>query len=372
MIRVNDPLIKEREKQLVMEALEGGWISSEGPMVKKFEDNFSHYLGVEFGIAVSNGTVAIETALYALNIQEGDEIIVPSFTIISCVSSIIKMKAIPVLVDIEPETWCIDPQLIEAKITKKTKAIMAVHMYGHPCDMDPILAIAKKHHLYVIEDAAEVHGALYKGKKCGSLGDISTFSFYANKLITTGEGGMVVTNNVEFKNRAQSFRNLCFIPEQRFYHLEMGNNYRLTNIQAALGVGQLERIEEIVDYKRECARLYRHYLSTLKGVKLQVEKEYAKSVYWMYCVQLDPSYGLTAKEAMKKLEKLGIGTRPFFMGMHLQPCFHKMNLFLNESYPVTEAAHTYGFYLPSGMNLTESQIIEVCEKFKSILKQSPL
>jgi perosamine synthetase len=369
LIPVNQPLLSGREKELLIRCIETGWISSDGPFVSEFEKLFASYIGVNCGIAVCNGTVALETALFAAGIHKGDEIIMPSFTIISCALATIRIGAVPVLVDAEPETWNMDVTQIESKITSKTKAIMPVHIYGHPVDMDPLLDVAKKHNLIVIEDAAEVHGAEYKGRKCGSFGHISAWSFYANKIITTGEGGMVLTSDSKMAERAASYRNLCFRPERRFYHTELGNNYRMTNLQAALGVAQMERIEEFINIKRRLGEYYRKKLSPIKGIKTQIEKPWAKTVYWMYCIELDHSLGLNADEMITKLEQRGIGARPFFLGLHEQPALQKLGLFENEHFPVTERISMQGLYLPSGLTLDETQIDKVVSAVHSILSE---
>lgn len=369
MLPVNQPLLNGREKELLIECIESGWISSDGPNIKKFEDGFANYINVEHGIAVTNGTAALEAALFAIGIGEGDEVIMPSFTIISCAVAAVRFGAIPVLVDIEPDTWNIDVKQIEAKITSRTKAIMAVHMYGHPCDLDPILAIASRHGLMVVEDASQVHGALYKGNKCGSMGNISTFSFYANKIITTGEGGMVVTSDSRLAERARSYRNLCFRSERRFFHTELGDNLRMTNMQAALGVAQLERLDEFVALKRTNGSRYLERLNRLDGVKTQLEKPWAKMVYWMYCVQLDTNTGHDAESMMAALASRGVGTRPFFLGLHEQPVFKEKSWYVNERFPVTELAARQGFYLPSSVSLTESDIDFVVNQVAEILSK---
>ena len=368
MILVNEPKLTGNEKKYLNECIDTGWISSEGPFVKKFEEEFSEYIGHKYGIATCNGTASLEVALFAAGVEEGDEVILPSFTIISCVAAILRLKAIPVLVDIDHDTWCMNVDQIKDKITAKTKAIMPVHIYGHSVDMDPLLELADKYNLIVIEDAAEVHGATYKGKKCGSIGHLSSFSFYPNKQITTGEGGMVLTSDEKMAERARSYRNLCFKSEERFLHDELGYNFRMTNLQAALGVAQLERIDEIVKFKREMGEYYISQLSKIKGIKTQVEKEWATQVYWMYCIELDPSLGVDAKYMQQKLREKKIGTRPFFRGMHDQPVFHKMGLFKDESYPITDQAYKYGFYLPSGMTLTHEQVDTVVHEVQSIIE----
>ncbi len=369
MIPVNQPLLNGREKELLCECIDSGWISSDGPFVKEFEKKFCEYIGVGYGIAVCNGTAAIETALFAADIHYGDEVIMPSFTIISCALAVMRMGAVPVLVDVEPDTWTMDVNQIEARITARTKAIMPVHMYGHPVHMTPVMEIAKKYNLIVIEDAAEVHGAEYKGQKCGSLGHISAWSFYANKIITTGEGGMVLTSDPAMAVRAASYRNLCFRPERRFYHTEIGYNFRMTNLQAAIGLAQMDRIEEFVEIKRRLGAYYREKLNDIEGVSFQVEKPWAKTVYWMYCIELAKETKLDADTLMKELGNRGIGTRPFFLGMHEQPALQRVGLFKGECYPITERISRQGLYLPSGLTLTEKQIDEVVDAVGEILLQ---
>lgn len=369
MIPVNQPLLNGREKELLVNCIESGWISSDGPFVTEFEKRFASYIGADFGVAVCNGTVALETALFAAGIGKGDEVIMPAFTIISCALAAIRLGAIPVLVDVEPDTWNMDVRLIEKRLSNKTKAIMPVHIYGHPVNMDPLLDIARKRKLVVVEDAAEAHGAEYKGRKCGALGHISAWSFYANKIITTGEGGMVLTSDAKMAKRAESYRNLCFRPEKRFYHTELGCNFRMTNLQAAVGVAQLERIEEFIQIKRRLGEYYRQRLLEFKVVKCQVEKPWAKMVYWMYCIELDSAMGLNAQDVIDGLAKKEIGSRPFFIGLHQQPALHDLGLFQKEHYPVTERISRQGLYLPSGLALTEKQIDQVIAALDGIFNK---
>lgn len=358
-IPVNEPLLGEREKELLAQCIDTGWISSDGAFVKQFEDMFAAYVGVKHGVAVCNGTAALEAAVAAAEIGPGDEVIMPTFTIISCALAVVERGGVPVLVDCEPGTWNMDVAQVEGKVTGKTKAIMPVHMYGHPADMDPLMEIARQHDLLVIEDAAEAHGAEYRGRKVGGFGDINCFSFYANKIITTGEGGMIVTNDDRLAGRARSQRNLCF-GKRRFYHTELGHNFRMTNLQAAVGVAQMERVDEFVAIKRRNAGLYTERLSQVGGLSLPVEKGGAKSVYWMYGIVLDESTGMDAVDLAAKLGTAGIGTRPFFLGMHEQPVFRQMGLFAGGRYPVAERIARQGLYLPSGMTLTASDIETVC------------
>jgi perosamine synthetase len=371
LIPVNEPLIGEQEKKYVMECLETGWISSEGHFIREFEESWAAYCGMKYGVAVSNGTVALDIAVSSLNLKPGEEVILPSFTIISCAQAITKANAVPVLVDCDPETWCMAVSQVEAKITPRTRAIMPVHIYGHPVDMDPLHELAQKYHLVILEDAAEAHGSEYRGQKCGGLGDISCFSFYANKIITTGEGGMVLTNDEQQAEHLRSLRNLCFRKERRFYHTELGNNFRLTNIQAAIGVAQIKRIEQSIQQKRWMASAYTERLKTFEMLSLPVERSWAKNVYWMYGLVLDPSTGMAAVEFARRLASEGVMTRPFFLGMHEQPVFHSMGLFQNEHYPVTEHIARQGLYLPSGLTLTPDQVDRVCNAVKSSLERHP-
>ena len=367
MIPVNEPYIGDHECKYVNECLQSGWISSEGSFIQKFEARWAAYCEMQYGVAVSNGTVALEIALRCLDLRQGDEVILPTFTIISCAQAVTNAGGTPVLVDAEPRTWCMDVRQVEAKINPRTRAIMPVHIYGHPVDMDPILELAQKYHLAVIEDAAEVHGAEYKGRKCGGMGDLNCFSFYANKIVTTGEGGMVLTSSAEYAERLRSLRNLCFHKERRFYHTELGNNYRLTNLQAAVGLAQVERIEESVAKKRWMAQRYTDSLKDISVLQLPVEESWAKNVYWMYGVVLNEHVGFDASEFARRLADLDVMTRPFFLGMHEQPVFHKMGLFIGEHYPVAERIARQGLYLPSGLMINESQIDLVCQAIHFIL-----
>jgi perosamine synthetase len=367
-IPVNEPLLDGNEKKYLIECIDTGWISSEGPFVKKFEEFFASRVGRKYGIAVSNGSVAMDAAIIALGIKAGDEVIMPAFTIISCAAAIVRIGAIPVVVDSDPLTWNMDISQVEEKITPRTKAIMVVHIYGLPVDMDPLMAIARRHNLKIIEDAAEMHGQTYNGRPCGSFGDISTFSFYPNKHITTGEGGMIVTDNEEIAVHCRSLRNLCFKPEKRFVHDELGFNFRMTNIQAALGLAQLERLDTFVERKRIMGRYYSESLSSLKGIQLPFPKmPYAENIYWVFGMVLQEEIPFDAEQAMKKLAVLNIGSRPFFWPMHEQPVFKKMGLFKEVSCPVAERLARRGLYIPSGLALTKNQMEYVAAGVKEIL-----
>lgn len=359
MIPVNTPLLSGNELKYVTECIETGWISSEGSFVTRFETEFSQYVNRDHGIAVANGSAALDIAVKALGLGKGDEVIMPAFTIISPAQSIVTAGAVPVLVDSDPITWNMDVSQIEKKITSKTKAILVVHIYGLPADMDPVLALCQKYDLKLIEDAAEMHGQTYKGQMCGSFGDISIFSFYPNKHITTGEGGMIVCNDDSIAEKCKMLRNLAFEPKgRRFIHHEIGWNYRMTNLQAALGVAQLEKMEFHIQRKREIGKLYREKLKDLTGFQLPLEKtDYAENIYWVFGLVADSE---EQQESMvKKLGEAKIGTRPFFWCMHEQPVFIKMGLFENESYPVAEKLARNGFYIPSGLGLSNEDMDEV-------------
>ena len=311
-IPVNEPFLGKREKELLLECVETGWISSEGPFVEKFENSFSKRVNRKFGISCSSGSAALDLAIAALEIGPGDEVIMPSFTIISCASAVIRSGAKPVLIDADPYTWNMNIEFVESAINKKTKAIMAVHIYGLPVDMDPILHLAKKYGIYIIEDAAELIGAEYKDKPCGSFGDISTFSFYPNKHITTGEGGMLTTNDSNLRDRCKSLRNLCFQKGKRFIHNELGWNYRMSNIQAALGIAQLERLEKTIEKKLLIGKTYNKNLRDMDFLQLPLNQtSYAKNIYWVYGILIDKKLG-KADKIMRKLKEMRISTRPFF------------------------------------------------------------
>lgn len=367
-IPVNEPLLDGNEKAYLMQCIETGWISSEGPFVKEFEDRLSARVGRRYGVAVTNGTAALDAAVEALGIKRGDEVIVPAFTIISCISQIVRAGAKPVLVDSDAVTWNMDVDQIESKITPRTRAIMAVHTYGLPVDMDRVLTIAARHDLAVIEDAAEMHGQTYRSKPCGSFGNISTFSFYPNKHITTGEGGMILTDDESLADACASLRNLCFQPHKRFVHARLGWNLRMTNLQAALGLAQLERLDEFVQRKRRMGLLYTELLQDLTSVQLPLaETDYAQNVYWVFGLVLADDAGLDAETAMARLAEARVGTRPFFCPMHLQPVLRSLGLFEGERYPVAEQLYRLGFYIPSGMALSVEQMERAAAAVRKVL-----
>lgn len=369
-IPVNEPLLNGNEKKYLCECIDTGWISSEGPFVKEFEQKMSATVDRKYGIAVSNGTAALEVAVQALGIGEGDEVIMPAFTIISCAMSVTKLGAIPVLVDSDLYTWNMNIQEIEAKITSKTKAIMMVHLYGLPVEADKVLTLAKKYNLKVIEDAAEMHGQTYNGRPCGSFGDISIFSFYPNKHITTGEGGMVVTDDEQLAERCRMLRNLCFKKDVRYIHDEISDNYRFTNLQAAVGLAQLERLDEFIAKKREMGRYYTEHLKDVKGLILPIERtNYADNIYWVYGLVLEKDIQADNRLIQKLLAKEGIGSRTFFWCMHEQPVYQRQRLFENQKYPNAEYLARKGFYIPSGLALTEEQMEQVVDGVKNMMKK---
>lgn len=370
-IPVNTPLLDGNEKKYVSDCIETGWISSEGQYVKDFEKNFSKIVDRKYACAVTNGTAALDVSFDAIGLSEGDEVILPSFTIISCIHQIIKSGATPILVDSDINTWNMNVSEIESKISKNTKAILIVHIYGITVDVDPILQLAKKYNLIVIEDAAEVIGQTYKGRQCGSFGDISTFSFYPNKHITTGEGGMVLTNNKNIYDKVASLRNLCFQPKNRFVHERLGWNLRMTNIQAAIGVAQLESLDRFIKKKRLIGNLYDELLSDTSLITTPLKStSYCENIYWVYGILISKEAGIKATNVMQKLHEKGIGTRPFFYPMHLQPVLKKLGFFKNEEYPVAKHLYDYGFYLPSGLGLEEADIEYVSKMLIDILNET--
>jgi perosamine synthetase len=312
--------------------------------------------------------VALQVAISLLDLQPGDEVILPTFTIVSCIWPIVQAGAVPVLVDSDPRTWTMDVAQVEAKVSARTRAIMPVHIYGHPVQMQPLLEVADRHGLAIIEDAAEAHGAEYRGRRCGSFGMISCFSFYANKLVTTGEGGMLVLDDDELAARARRLRNLGFLEHgRRFLHQELGFNFRLSNLQAALAVSQIERMHEIVARKRRMGAAYRQRLADLEAIELQVEEPWARAVYWMFGLVLREARGLDAETFARCLAERGVQTRPFFLGMHEQPVLRARGLFVGESYPVAERIARQGLYLPSGLALQDDQLEQVALAVREVL-----
>lgn len=360
MIPVNSPLLDGNELRYLQECVETGWVSSEGEFVRRFESAFAHRVDRNHGIAVSNGTAALEIAMCALGIGDGDEVILPSFTIISCVNAVLRSGASPVFIDSQADTWNMDVSHIESHITADTRAIMAVHIYGLPVDMDPLLKLAQSHGLFVIEDAAQAHGLEYKDQPCGSFGAISTFSFYPNKLVTTGEGGMLVTDDAELAQRCRYFSNLCFQKQQRFIHTDIGFNYRMSNLQAAVGLAQLEQLDRFIGIKRAMGALYTDRFKHVAALQLPLAKTtFAQNLFWVYGLVLEDKFPLDAQKMMSQLEAKGIETRPFFWPMHEQPVLKKMGHAKSQSLPVAERLGRRGFYIPSGLALSKDDLHRV-------------
>lgn len=362
-IPVAEPSITEKEIKYVLDAVKSGWVSSLGHYINEFEKRFAEYIGVKYASTTTNGTTALHLALVSLGIKEKDEVIVPDLTFVAVANAVAYTGAKPIFVDIDPETWCIDPKAIKRAITTKTKAIIPVHLYGHPADMDAVNEIAQEYCLYVIEDAAEAHGAEYKSKKVGSLGDVGIFSFYGNKLITTGEGGMITTNDEGIYERAKFLRDHAMSKERRYWHTEIGFNYRITNLQAALGLAQLERIEELLEKKRQIFKWYNEFLCEVKGIKLNPEKDWAKNAFWMICLVMDKYSVISRDELMLKLRNKNIDTRPFFYQMSQMPMY--------TSDVENQIAHHIakrGLNLPSGVNLIREDVEWVSEALSILLK----
>lgn len=370
MIPVNTPLLDGNEKKYLLSCIKDNWISSEGPFVKKFEDSFKKLIGKDYASAVSSGTAALDIAIESLNLKEGDEVILPSFTIISCLSHLIRKKLKPIFIDSYPDTWNMNIDELEQIVSSKTKLLIVVHIYGLPTQMDRIIKLKSKYGFKLIEDCAEAHGLKFNGKPCGSFGDISTFSFYPNKLITTGEGGMILTNNKKLFQKFELYKNLYFNNKKRFYHTEIGWNYRMTNMQAAIGLAQLERIDKKIEKKYEIASLYNDSFRSFDNIILQPEEtSYARNIYWVYGIVIK-SKKIKALDVMRKLANFGIGTRPFFFPLHRQPLLKKY--LRNYSFiklPVSEMLYKQGFYIPSGLGLKKNDQEFVMKKLNAILKK---
>jgi perosamine synthetase len=365
MIPVNRPWFHGNEERYLAECISTEWISSEGPFVQKFEDAVRIKVDRAFGIAVSSGSAALDIALSAIGLEKGDEVIMPTFTIISPAFSVMRAGGVPVLVDADPATWNMDVSAIEDKITPRTKAILVVHIYGLPVDLDSVLDLCRKYGLKLIEDAAEMHGQTYKGKPCGSFGDISVFSFYPNKLITTGEGGMVLTDDPKLAEKCRKLRNLGFEETgRRFVHKEIGWNYRMTNLQAALGLAQFEYWDDHIVKKKVIGKRYREAVLSLPNLRVQADKcDYADNVYWVFGIVMETEQLCDTMTTF--LQKNGVGTRPFFWCMHEQPIFNRLGLFSNDRYPVAEELARNGFYLPSGLGITNEEMDQVIGMIKS-------
>jgi perosamine synthetase len=362
-IPVGEPFISKKEEIYVLQAVRSGWVSSLGPFIKKFEKRFAKYIGSKFGLTVSNGTNALHLALVSLGIKNGDEVIVPDLSFIATANAVSYTGAKPVFVDVYPNTFCIDPNEVDKKINSKTKAIIPVHLYGHPAEMDSIMKIAKELDVWVIEDAAEAHGAEYKGKKVGSIGDIGVFSFYGNKIITTGEGGMLTLNRENIFNRAKFLKDHAMSTTDKYWHPELGFNYRMTNVQAALGMAQLERIETLIRKKRKIFEWYKEGLEGLEGIRLNPETSGMKNVFWMICLIIEERKNLSRDKVIQKLRGNSIDSRPFFKPLSSMPMY-KHNKWNN---PVASKASKEGLNLPSSAKLGKEEVFSICKIIRKIL-----
>jgi perosamine synthetase len=354
IIPVCEPTLAGNEKEYVLDCLETNWISSAGKYIPAFEEQFAAECQCRYGVACANGTVALHLALAALGLQPGDEVILPTFTMIATINAVVYTGATPVLIDSEPSTWNMDVEQLAGKINSKTKAIIPMHTYGHPVDMDPVMELAEKHGLFVLEDAAEAHGAEYKGQRAGGLGHAAGFSFYANKVITTGEGGMITTNDARLAALTQNLRDHAFSEERHFWHKYLGYNYRMTNLQAAVGLAQTEKLNDFVEKRRQNAALYTELLQDIPGIVTPPEAGWAKNVFWMYSILVEDEFGMSRDRLRAYLARHGIETRTFFIPMHLQPIYYEA--FKGQRYSVAEMLCRRGFYLPSASSLTTAQI----------------
>lgn len=364
MIPIAKPILGREELENVIKAVKSGWISSKGKFIEEFEYKFANYCNTIYGISTPNGTTSLHLALRALDIKKGDEVIVPDLTFISPVDAVKYCNAIPILVDAHSEYWCIDPDKIEEKITPKTKAIIPVHLYGHSCNMYQILDIAEDHDLFVVEDVAEAHGGEYMKKKLGSFGDISCFSFFANKVITTGEGGMCITNNEELWNRMKLLRLHGMNEDKRYWHQFIGYNYNMTNMQAAIGVAQIKKIDHFIKKRRQIGKWYNEGFKELaeqEVITLQPEMEWTKCIYWMYCILLRDYFDKDRDKVMNKLERKGVETRPFFYPVHMFPHYKQ------DGFEVAENIALRGINLPSYPSLTIDDIDFIIQKVKEVI-----
>lgn len=362
MIPVSTPLLNGNEEKYILECIRSSWISSRGTFIKRFEDSFKAHIGSKYAVACSSGTAALHLALAALNLQRKDEVIIPTFTMISTANVVSYLGAQPVLIDADPITYNLDVNKIENKITKYTKAIMPVHTYGLAAKMDKILALAKKYSLFVIEDAAEAHGGEYQSRKVGSFGDMGCFSFYGNKIITTGEGGMVTTNNKTLARKVRLLRDFAFSRERHFWHRYLGYNYRMTNLQAAVGLAQSERFKQLLKLRIKNAEYYNNLLKNIKGIRLPPKIKGIKNVYWMYAILVEDEFGIDRDALRRHLAECSIETRTFFIPMHLQPIYYPR--YKKEKFPVAENLCKRGMYLPSGATLKKKDIEYIADCIK--------
>ena len=367
MIPVNEPWLGAEEAELAREAVASGWISGQGKYVQTFEQRWSEQCGRRHGISVSSGTAALETAVHALGLPRGSEVILPSFTMISCVAAILRNDLVPVFVDADSCTWCMDVNQVGHRLTARSSAIMAVHIYGHPVEMDALLELGRTRGLKIIEDAAEAHGALYRGRPCGSFGDASAFSFYSNKIVATGEGGMVVCDDDAVAHDCRDYRNLYFDAQYRFTHRRLGQNYRMTNVQAAIGCAQLDRMSRALERKQSMASRYDELLGDVPDLQLPARSNHCDNVYWVYGVVLGDGHPFDAHELQRRLREQGVDSRPFFLGLHEQPVIREMGHAGTDRFPVTERLSRRGLYLPSGLAISAEQIEQTARTLKRCL-----
>jgi perosamine synthetase len=367
-IPVNNPVLTGNEKTYVMDCLESSWISSSGKYVEQFETTFAEFCGVKNAISCCNGTAALHLALLALGLEPGDEVIIPTLTFIATANAVAYCGGKPVFVDSEPDTWNMDPELIEEKVTPQTKGILAVHLRGNPSDMDTILAIAHRHGLFVVEDAAQAHGAEYKGRKAGSIGNVGTFSFFGNKIITSGEGGMVVTDDDAVADKVLLFKNQGMTTQNRYWHPVVGYNYRMTNVAAAIGLAQLERVDWQIKGRSDVASWYRECLGDIPGLLWQAEKEWARRVWFLFTLVLDGYSASIRGDLMSDLLKHGIDTRPFYHPLHAMPPY--LNESRTGSFPVAERISPKGVNLPTWAGMTREDVQYICDTISGYLNIS--
>ncbi len=370
---VSSPDIGELELEYITEAVKSGWVSSIGKFVDRFEKGFSEYCEVDHGVAMANGTDALFIALKALGVGPGDEVIVPALTFVAVPAVVLHTGAEPVIADVHPDYWCLDPVVVERAISPKTKAIIVVHVYGHPADMDPIMDLARKRGIKVIEDCAEAHGAKYKGRVVGSMGNVGCFSFYGNKIITTGEGGMTVTNDTTLAARMRFLKDHAMDLKRRYYHPEAGFNCRMTNVQAAMGCAQLERIEELQGKKRGILKWYREALAGVGGISLNPAMQWAEPVNWIVCAVLEDRVTAKREEVLGNLKEIGVDTRPFFVPVQKMPPYSGARVVggQGDSTPVTDKLSLSGFNLPSSAVLECEEVKEISKKLADILRSTP-
>lgn len=365
-IPISQPSIGARERELVLDAVDSGWVSSIGKYIDQFEAVFARYCGADFALAVSNGTTGLHLALVSLGIGAGDEVIVPDLTFVATANAVAYTGAKPVLADIDPDTLCIDPASVESLITSRTKLIMPVHLYGHPADMDALTRVAQAHSIAVIEDAAEAHGAKYKGQRVGGLSQCGVFSFYGNKVITTGEGGMLTTNDPKFYQRAKHLRDHAMSADRRYFHDECGFNYRMTNMQAALGVAQMERIDDFLKRREEIITWYQSSILTSETIRLNRVKNWANSAYWMVCLEVDGFDDVRRRAFMDGLKRRGIDSRPYFCTLSSMPMYRQI------PQPVAARKAQTGLNLPSFFELTRNDVERIGRAVNELLLEAGL